>query len=185
MAKTKGQKKQDLTIEHFLRLSDLGVKEPKLILGIIHTDSQFYGQTYKFKPTRTWVNVVHETRGPNRKQRYITGTFLQPESVLIENGIRKLDERWHGSSGEGETKLSLLNSYEADLKRFFNVSCNTSWKSFEEGFYPIDLEYLNTLSNIEHSYRNLDEFIEWKSGFERAVNNEKRWNLFILGRNKT
>jgi hypothetical protein len=186
MARIKKKRNTDLEIEDFKYLSDLNLALPQLVLGIEFPKASFgseYQKTYKFKPNRQFHKIVHETRGMSRNQRYLIGTLLTPKPEFLKS-IENLADDWFetGTGAVKDVSLSSINSYSKELKMTLKADCNSCWRSFEEAYYPIDAEYAHFLA-VDLLPKNLDDLIDFDSGYERAIDSINRWKLVILGKN--
>lgn len=177
-----------LTIEQFKYVDDLGLSLPQLVLGIKIPRQKFGGDypatDYNFKLGRSWLKIAHQTAGIACKQHYIVGTVLKPKSVSVAMSLSALDSRWYGSNvGALGCSLDNLIVYRSQLRELFNVDCNESHGDFEEGFAPIDVEFLPAMAADKLDPATLDDLIVWKSGWERSIGCLARWGLWVLCRN--
>lgn len=160
---------------------------PQLVLGIKVPWQAFDDETmachYDFTSDRTWVKINHQTAGLGCHHHYLHATLLQPKSELVTGGMALLSDKWlNSNTGIGGLGLDQLSEYQDDLKAIFNADCNLSYADFEEGYYPIDLKYINQLTS-EILPADLDNLIIWRNGFQRAAGSGKRFVLAILGQN--
>ncbi len=175
-----------LTVEDFKYLDELGFPLPQLILGIEVDRSRLTGEQldYKFKPGRQWHKIAHQTAGHACAQHYIVGTLLKPKTPQIQKGIAALNDKWLDSdAGVFGVSLEEVLTYRQDLKTLFGADCNQSYSKFEEGFYPLDLEFLPKLAADSLDVEKLDDMVEWPSGFARMCGMVGRWSLLIAGEN--
>lgn len=157
----------------------LGVKVPDYAFD----DSDYGYQELDFKPGRKWLKIAHQTAGICCHQKYIIATIVEPKSTEVLKNIIKLSKEWDGSNaGFAGVPLREVNKYEQFLNKNLNVSCNFSWRDFEEAIYPIDVEHLKDISS-ESFPSNLDDLVNWKDGFQRGAGCIGRWNLWILTEN--
>ena len=141
---------------------------------------------YKFKKTRKFISIAHQTAGHGCHQHYMMGTVLVPKRDVFKK-MRLIDEEWLNSDcGIFSTSLDSILLYREHLDEYLNVDSNLSYMDFEEGIYPIDCtrENIKKLTD-EKLPEDLDDLIQWKdiSSWERFCGIVDRWNLFILGRN--
>jgi hypothetical protein len=171
--------------------TDLGISLPQLVLGIEVRESDFNAKNddwscrrYDLKKGWKWLKIAHQTAGLACHQRYMLGILLQPKSVEVLQNMHNLSDRWLDSNA-GVFGLSMkeANEYSSDLKMLFEVDCNASWRDMEEAIYPIDCttENLAKLTSTKLP-EDLDELVNWKDGWERAVGCVNRWSLRILGK---
>lgn len=157
----------------------LGIKVPDYAFN----DSEYGYKEYDFKRDRKWLKIAHQTSGLACNQQYIIATLLEPKSVDVFKNIIKLQDSWYGSNtGCFGLSLEEANDYNNQLKEFFNAGCNFSWKDLQEGFYPVDTEYIKNIAS-DNLPSNLDDLINWRDGFERGIGCIGRWNLWILTEN--
>jgi hypothetical protein len=172
-----------LKVEDFKYYDQLGLTLPQLILGIEVNPKSEYSRDYKFKPGRKWIKLAHQTAGHACNQRYLICTALQPKSVEVLQKMQQLANKWDGSqAGCWGNSLDSLNEYRQDIKNLFGADCNFCHNDFEEGIYPIDIDFLIGLTD-EKVPENLDDLVEWESGWDRSLGCLGRWKLFVLGEN--
>ena len=187
-AKTRrGEITAPLTVEKFKYADQLGIQLPALILGIEVKPWEFekpdLQRTYNFKPGRTWVNLAHQTAGLACNQHYIHATVLTPISEKVAHGMKMLEKKWLDSNaGVFGVSLKELNEYDADLRHLFGASCNSCHRGFEEGIYPIDIGCISQLA-ADDLPKELDDLIEWKDGWSRAIGCIGRYGLWVVGEN--
>lgn len=184
--KAAGRKKKDrgeLKLEDFKYHDSLGLTLPQLVLGIEVDPTSEYSKDYKFKPGRKWIKLAHQTAGHACNQHYLICTVLQPKSVEVLQKMQQLANQWEDSqAGCWTNSLETVLAYRASLKNLLGVDCNFCHKKFEGGIYPIDTEFLEKLTD-EKFPKDLDDLIEWDSGWERGLGCIGRWGLFVLGPN--
>lgn len=181
-------KRSFLKQEDFRYADALGLPLPQLVLGLHVAQNQFESdfapRDHRFKAGRKWLKIAHQAAGLACHQHYWVGTLLTPKDEKVAAGFVELSRNWLGSStGVGGVSLTELSTYAADLKRLFGVTCDKSYRLFEEAHYPVDVECLPLLAADDLDLAKLDELIAWDSGMERAFGALGRWNLCILGRN--
>lgn len=190
MARPKKSEKPAINIEDFKYLSDLRIPCPQLVLGIKIPREAFRDdypiRNYNFRNGRQWIKIAHIAGGQACHQHYFIGTLLNSKIEAIVQGGVKLSEKWYGSNiDSNNVDLGMINQYSKDLAHFIpEASCMRSWKSFEEGIYPMDVESIGKVAS-DKLPSNLDELIEFKSGMDRAIGAVGRWSLVILGKNST
>lgn len=178
-----------LKLEDFHYADQLGLALPQLVLAIEIPKRGFEedARTYQFKLGRTWLKLAHQSAGHACHQHYLLATVLTPKTVKVAQGISALDRKWLDSqAGCWGVPLSGVLDYEADLKRLLGAGCNTSYRSFEEGFFPLDTEFLSAVAaeaDLASLPKDLDDLIEWRTGFERVGGSVGRWKLIVLGEN--
>jgi hypothetical protein len=171
---------KQLDIEQFKYLDQLGLPFPQLVLGIKVPQDAFneeYGwREIRFKPGRRWVKIAHQTCGVFCRQHYYIGTILTPSERLKTNL-----HLFHWPLPEG---LDGLTKYRENLQVALQADCNDCYKNLEEAHYPIDVKFATKLA-IDAPPCELDELIDWESGLERARGAMGRWNLVVLGNNRS
>lgn len=196
MTKTKANRssrpaaRPTLKLEDFRYLDRQGITLPQIVLGIKHSRESFGSdyppQKYTFKNgAPKFQNIAHQTSGLGCGQFYVTGTLLEPKSVEVLRGMQEIERKWLDSNVGtfGGSTLETLNDYERDLQRLFGASANRTHRDFCEGLYPIDLERLPKLVANHPDLDQLDELIEWDTGWSRSLGCIGRWNVWILGNN--
>jgi hypothetical protein len=183
----RGEIAAPLTVEKFKYADQLNIPLPSLILGIEVKPWEFekpdMQRVYNFKPGRTWVNLAHQTAGIGCHQHYIHATVLTPVSEKVRYGMTALQEKWLDSNvGAFGVGLKSLNDYSADLRHLFGADCNQSHRCFEEGIYPIDVEYVKDMV-ADDLPKDLDDLIEWKDGWSRALGCINRFGFWVIGEN--
>ncbi len=187
MAKRKAGKKESkntvLDIGDFKYLPSNEL--PKLVLGIkvplSAFDEDVSSFNYEFAPGKDWHKIAHQTAGMGCHQKYLIGTFLTPKSEFTFGAMKNICDGWLGrNTGIGGTTLREINDYSAKL-RLLQACCERSYADLEEGYYPIDIEYVKKFTDDVFP-ENLDDLIIWRDGFHRAGNSRK-FVLAILGKN--
>lgn len=189
MARTKKTSRpaiKNLKIEDFQASYQPGLTFPRLMLAI-ELDGRALSEgdmrDYDFRPGRQWLKIEHQTAGHRCNQRYLIATPLTPKNTEVMGGIFALSTKWFGSqAGCFENPLDLLIDYRADLRRLFKADCNHVHSKLDEGLYPIDIEFLSALA-ADVLPKDLDELINFQTGWERACGFMGRWNLFVVATN--
>lgn len=156
--------------------------EPLLVLAV-KVNPDYYGE-YKFTNKRDFVKIAHQTAGIGCHQHYMVGTILKPKWHILAN-MQTLTAKWLDScAGVMGVHLNDVVAYREDLKRFFQMDCNLSYRDFEEAIYPIDCttENLKVLTD-EQLPENLDDLIVFSDDMQRFIGSIGRWSLYILGPN--
>lgn len=172
-------KRAALNIEDFQYLEQ--TKLPALILGIhipydhFRSDS---GRThsYRFKRGREWGKIAHEAFGT---QHFWIGTVIAPKPEVARLMSRVVEEQGELEMILGTPSLLQLRNYSSALKELLGVDCNVTYPLFGAHHYPIDACYIHHLAG-ESLPANLDEFVDWESGLERAAGAANRWGAVIL-----
>lgn len=171
---------------------DYGIKLPQLVLGIKALGEVNPVAKYNFYDKYKFLKIVHQTAGIGCHQHYLQGMVLDVHTKLRE-GMEQIDNKWLESNTGvfGDTTLVEILEYRADLKRLLwdEADCNHSFRDFEEGLYPIDLNptILKKLSK-QRLPNDLDKLIDWER-MEGNIHINKvagilnRWHLWILGNN--
>ena len=160
---------------------------PVLVLGIKYHNWMIkdnYEQKYTFRQGREWKTIAHQTAGHACHQHYMIGTILKPKNVDILQSMNELTSHWLNSDcGVFGVGLEDINLYERQLQRHFGLTCNFSYRDFEEGIYPIDCtpEALKKMAEDPPSY--LDGEIIWENDLDKIAGSINRWRLWILGKN--
>lgn len=175
------KEKPALNIEDFKYSDQLGLTLPQLVLGIEVTGRM--DRTYKFKPGRAWIKLAHQTAGYACHQRYMLATILKPKSVEVLQNMQRLARMWDGSqAGCFGNSLDSVIKYRNDLKALFGADCNTCFQDLEEGFYAIDLDDMPKLIDDDLP-DELDDLVDWESGWGRAIGCVGRWSLCLISEN--
>ena len=179
-----------LKLEDFHHLDSRGVPFPQIVLGIKHCRESFSSdyppRRHTFKASAPeFQNIAHQTSGVGCGQFYVTGTLLQHKSVELLRGLQEIERKWLGSNvgALGGATIEQINDYERDLQRLFGASANRSHRDFCEALFPLDLEHLPKIAADCPDLENLDEWIEWGSGWERSLGCVGRFKAFILSAN--
>jgi hypothetical protein len=192
MTKNKAFKEVKLKTSDFFYIDQIeNFSYPKIILAIDIPDCYF--QEYypykwrelKFNKTRTWTKIAHQSAGIACHQSYFFGTFLTPKSIKVLENTILLQNKWLDSNaGAFGVSLDSILEYRKDIKDMFGVDCNSCWNKFEESIYPIDCTTENIKKLTDDQLpEDLDELIDWDSGFGRAIGCIGRWSLYILAEN--
>lgn len=173
--------------EQFRYPDDLGIRLPALVLGIevewYHASEDDGVRAYRFKAGSgfDFKPIVHQVGGLRCNHRYIVGTVLPWVNVEVLQNAQRLNERWYDSSVSTNCSMDTLNEYRADVKRLLGADANHS-HSFEEAYYPIDIEHLPKLTSATLP-ADYDDLIDFRDGFERAMGCMGRWSAVILASN--
>ena len=168
-------------IEDF-KPSDQLLEFPALVLGI---EARFdeWARDFKFSSARRWLKISHQAAGMACNQYRLYCTVLCPNSARIEANMRNLSEKWFASNlGCFGVSLNEIIQYRNDIRSFFNADCNVSYRSLQEGLYPIDVKFAGQLTN-DKLPEDLDDLIQWDSGWSRSIGSIGRFGLYILGNN--
>lgn len=181
-----GRKKKDrgeLKLEDFKYHDSLGLTLPQLVLGIEVDPTSEYSKDYKFKPGRKWIKLAHQAAGHACNQHYLICTVLRPKSVEMLQNMQRLADKWEDSqAGWWGNSLKTVLEYQKDLKELLGVDCNICHGKMEEAFYPVDLDFVSKLAE-DNLPNDLDDLIEWDSGWGRSLGCIGRWGLYIIGDN--
>ena len=161
---------------------------PQLVLGIpvdpdsLGKEARYPFRLPKFQPGRDWLKIAHQTGGHACHQHYLVGTILQPKSVEVLQKLTRLQQKWLGTDcGCFGVALDDLYTYRKDLNEM-GLDCQSCYRDFEEGFFPVDSVGLPLLTN-DVLPKDLDELIDFESGFDRMCGCIGRWHLQLLGEN--
>jgi len=136
---------------------------------------------------RDWFKIFHQTAGHACHHHNLIATIIKPK-LNVYNDMCEIDNKYFNSDiGLCFVSLEEVNKYNKLLKDMFNVSCNLTYESFEEGFYPIDYtpENIKKLTS-ERFPIELDNFIDWGGDthpWNKFSGSIGRWKIFILGKN--
>lgn len=172
----------------FLKESDFlplqGGELPGLYLGISYSQEQIVDEgvvLLRFFERKRWKKVL---RSPGsgfgvKKKQFLLCTRVKT-SKSIDDSIKAVIEEFSPArfSG-GELSLSQISIYNNALSKHLSAGCNYSFKNLSNGFFPIDISFLDNLSQ-EKFPKDLDEMVSWDSGFQRCAGSQNRWGLWIL-----
>lgn len=156
---------------------DYRINLPVLVLAIKYP--------HRFKKTRRWLKIAHQTAGHGCHQHYFFGTILKPRKQTLDK-IKEINDSWLETDAGCLSYPSLddLLKYRNQLKTLLGVDCNYSYADFEEAIYPVDCTEENlTKLTSEKLPKNLDNLISWNNKIEKLLGCFGRWNLYILGEN--
>lgn len=174
----------NIDTKSFKYLEDQGIELPVLVLGIkptIKWDSkELVG--HQFINPEKWLNIVHQTAGVGCHQFYCQGMILE-SNLIAKAAIKKIAKKYYDTNiGAMGACLSDIVEYNSYLDGLLGVNCNVNYADFEEGIYPIDIEYLPKLTD-QHFPSNLDDLIKFENSFQAMCGCFFRWNIWILGEN--
>jgi hypothetical protein len=137
-----------------------------------------------FKEPKKWVHLFHQTAGYACHHHYMEARFLAP-TKKIGALMEELKEAYNDSCITNPT-LETANEYEAVLKKY-GLSANRTAFDLEEGFYPIDIEYLPKVTG-EKFPKNLMDLCkeipkEGKTARRLGLFGWRHFGLAILGPN--
>lgn len=145
-------------------------------------------ENFNYRNKDEWMWIEHQTAGISCNHPSIIGTIISLEKN-IQKKVEKICDKWYDSSAGafGKPSLEIVNEYRKDLNELLNVDCNNSYTYFQEAFYPIDLEYIEILTNgkiKENDLENLVILDENRPVLQPTkLSILLRWNLFILAEN--
>lgn len=161
---------------------DFKASLPALILGVKADPYSKHWTPYKFKGSNEFLNISHQCGGSSCNQLYLQGMVLEPRRNL-RIGIEIMEQTWLNSQLTRYcTPLNKILQYRDFIKTYFGVDCNNSYVDFQEGVYPIDIEFLSKLTS-QKLPKDLNQLIEFKSELHIWMGSIRRWNLWILGSN--
>jgi hypothetical protein len=184
-------KSKDYFSDEFKSPEELNLKLPLLILAIEvplyetekPKEEAIKDRCYNFKGPERWIMLAHQTAGHACHHHYFYASVLKPtpEAKVL---MCELEKHWYESDcGMFNVSLDEVLEYRKQLLEF-GVDCNSSYRDFEEGIYPIDCESKNLKLLCEDELpEDLNEFIEWEDDWDRLIGIIGRWKLFILGEN--
>ena len=134
---------------------------------------------------RGWVRVSHQAGGISCDSVELTGTVLVPRPSVVEK-MRELARRWDGSeAGALGGTLKDAMAYAADLQELLGVSCNYSFKKFQEAVSPIDPDDVTKVAPLTEDRlpEVLDELLLFEQPFSKLYGWADRWCLYVLSEN--
>ena len=147
---------------------------PALVLGTKQCALKFKPE-YDFKPIR------HQTGGHACHLHSFFGKILTPNS----NGEKLIDflkNQYYHSCFIKHVPLDDIIDYRQHIKNY-NVDCSLSYYDFQEALYPIDYEYVYSLTT-DSLPEDLDDMVNWKeNAFGKICGIIGRWQLFVLTEN--
>lgn len=133
----------------------LNTEYPYLVLythASPHAQEDPHGELYAlkggrpdFKDPEKWFNIMHQTAGYACHHYYIYAKFLEPKKE-IQPLLFELLKKYNDSCISRNPSLSVAIEYENLLKKY-NLSANYDYTYLEEGFYPIDLDFLSKVTS--------------------------------------
>lgn len=159
---------------------DYDISLPVLVLAIEQNPQ--YPREYKFKPTRKWLPIQHQTAGYACHQRYLDGFILNPRNP---ERLKLLNDVYLDSCiNMWGLVLSQVNEYNKRIQELLGVTCEFSFMDLEEGIYPIDATQENIkLLAKDKLPKELDNLVDWSAKLDKSFGCIGRWKLFILGDN--
>lgn len=124
-----------------------------------------------------WHLICHQTGGYSCHHKYILAKFLEPKPEILElfKELQKYDE----SCIVEPPNLEVANIYQKTLQKY-NLSAKWSYHLLEEGFYPVDLDCIQTITN-QILPENIQDLA--KKNKESKFIFPTRFELAILGPN--
>lgn len=165
---------ENIDREQFKYFNDLDL--PLLVLSTNHN--------YNFNNKKEWIKIAHQTAGIACHNHYFYGTIIEPKKY-VKKVMKDISDYWYESNaGLFGSSLDEILIYRNQLNEKLDVDCNNSYKSFEEGLYPIDC----TIENIQKLSRynftsDLDSLIKFDKKVDRFFGSINRFNLYIIGEN--
>jgi hypothetical protein len=176
-----------LRLEDFRYADQLRIALPQLAL-CIEVDRRSLSEDgdardYQFKPGRTWHKLAHQTAGHACHQHYAHCTLLTPKTPAIGQALLSLTKIYEDSQlGCFGVSLDSVVEYRGRLQSFVQADCNRVHQDLEEGWLPIDIEFLPQLA-ADKLPSDLDELIHWDSGFARFAGSLGRHRLVVIHEN--
>lgn len=164
--------------EDYKYLDEYKLELPQLVLAVHDIDNH-----YKFKATKKWLKIAHQTAGHGCNQHYMIATILNPTKTA-KKLMKELNNIWLDSDcGVFGVELDSIKFYREKLLSY-NLDCNNSYHNFEEGIYPIDFtnETLRKLTNDSFP-TDLDNLIKFDTKISKFCGSINRFHLYILGEN--
>jgi hypothetical protein len=126
--------------------------------------------------------IQHQCAGHACNQVYYYGIRLRPKD---NTRLTLLTEKWLDSEvGCLGTSLEDVCKYADELENLFMVGCDSSFKEFQEGVYPIDCTSENLKKMCYDDLpEDLNELLVFQSGIHSMCGFIGRWKLYILGPN--
>lgn len=152
---------------------DYGIKMPFLALTIRNGHS--------FKPGKLWIPLRHQTAGIACNQHEFIVDIV-PVSEKTQEAMSIISDHFFDTNlGTLWAQLNEVNEYRKLLNTLLDVDCNNTFHDLEEGLYPIDIEGLWKL-NTDYP-KDLDDFLEFKTKWDKFLGFANRWKLYIIGPN--
>ncbi|MGG6284026.1 hypothetical protein ACQ4M3_20795 [Leptolyngbya sp. AN03gr2] len=127
---------------------------------------------FPFNFGREWLAIRHQTGGIAVHEHYLFASKLRTTQRIFDNMKALSDYYWASNIGTaGEPTLNSLIKYRQQLKEVLGVDCNQSYADFQEGYYPIDLEFISKLTT-ETLPNNLEDLLE------RSTTKRQHWEQF-------
>jgi hypothetical protein len=147
---------------------------PVLVLGLEHV--------YPVHTGFQWRKIAHQTAGLACHQHYLFGIQLPVKADVLPK-LKYLSEKYLDSNHWQPAPLSALVEYSQFMANELQVTCENSYHSFEEAYYPIDAtsENLKKLSSM-HLPDNLNDLLNFPADAPK-FRPFTRWHLVVLGEN--
>jgi len=117
----------------------------------------FRGGKPKFKNPKDWYNIMHQTAGYACHHYYIYAKFLKPKKA-IQPLLFELLEKYNDSCISRNPSLETAIGYQKLLKKY-KLDCNYDYSYLEEGFYPIDIDYIDKVTS-EKLPKDLQDLVQ-------------------------
>jgi len=148
---------------------------PILVLGTV--------SEYKMSKRFQWQWLRHQCGGRACRQLEVFATILEPKPGVYERMVELADHWYNSQQGAFGVSLDSIIEYRQQLRNWFGVDCNWSYRDFAEAVYPIDctLENLGKLTNQKFP-KELDRLVKDRDDFD-LFGSGNRWRLYVLGEN--
>lgn len=149
----------------------------------VHGEDRNFEKMPNFVEPKDWVSIMHQTAGYACHSYYLHTRFLKPKEVIKEELYQELLDNYNDSCISRIPRLKTAVEYESLLSKY-NLSANESYEYLEEGFYPIDIDYLNKVTD-ETFPEDLQELVKKDQKEEKLWSflNRVHFGLAILGPN--
>lgn len=136
-----------------------------------------------FTNPKEWVSIMHQTAGYACHSYYLHARFLKPKRSIQEALFPELLKKYNDSCISRVPTLETAVGYQEILKKH-GLSANRSYEFLEEGFYPIDIDYLKRVTS-EKLPSDLQELVKKPKKKEKLWSflNYVHFGLAILGPN--
>jgi len=172
------RKKEDHIQELLTQKLVLYKLEGKAYLPVIYRKVLFPQphETQKLKNPDSWIFLEHDSAGIFSNKRYLEVMPL-PLKPRLEPLLEDLHLGYFGSSLYAPCPLKEANRYQALLRKY-RLSTNMDHHLLEEGFYPIDIQYLSRTTTLQFP-KDLTNLLEKSQ--EEITYFPTQFHLAILG----
>jgi len=136
----------------------------------------------RFQDPSSWVNIFHQTAGYACHHVHIYARFLKPRKKILPL-LKDLREKYDESLLSNPVPLSAALEYQSLLSRY-GLGANRDYIHLQEGFYPIDIDFLKKVT-AEKFPSDLQELVakKKKSRSRWSFLDRRTFGLAVLGPN--